>query len=716
MTNLLQQMKLQNDEMRRLNQVMYVDTSSLTQEVEAKIEEHLQTIQMLLYQVLNESFVVVEQPPQVLRRNNRFSATVHLMAGNVLNLPMDSPKVKVTIISEKQAAEIVNKDDWTRKEYSCAAKDGIINSEAHLTQSQDYSVVSCHFKNLQLKDFKREPRDSRSIHEQKFAILFSTEVKVGNDTWTLRTMSLPVIINVHGTQELQSRATILWDNGLSLSGRKPFQVDEEVSWQRLGEVLSRYWKAECGGELTEENLHFLACKALRNDNLSKHNFNEEIISWRLFAKDLLEGEQFTFWEWFFNCVKLTASKSEAEQRMQREQKQKVGSQLCQMWADGHVKGFIKEKDAESLLMQKEVGSFLLRYSDTELGKISIHFTKEREGEGKVLRKTSHGFERDLEICSIAQMIADRPGAGFDKLACLVGQSGVEVQKDALKTYLRTENSSNEVTNKTNIKHTQIMESTPAPVAPISSFSAAVFPLQLFQKVLKRLEDCEDAETKLLSSEFKQYIENNQPRGKNGTQKVLTNFRPEIEASPQPVAILEKPIPSPILMPAPAIPNIPATEKGQDKECQLNTAQVVALVDNFSDTPTAPVEPTEPTIQTATAVLSGGTAPAARPKLKVAKSTLKLNMAKANNSARLRSATIKPIFLEKHDTVGIASKEISSLSTPDISSADIKMELNSPFDFSGGPLSFFSNMIEEDSTDGPPPTKMVKHDQDGPKES
>merc|ERR1712165_319505 len=626
---------------------------------------------------------------------------------------------KVTIISENQAAEILKKDDCTQKEYSCATKDGIINSEAHLTQSQkDCSVVSCHFKNLQLKDFRREPRDCRSIHEQKFAILFSTEVKVGNDTWTLRSMSLPVVVVVHGTQELQSRATILWDNGLSLSGksRKTFQVEEEVSWQRLGEVLSRYWKAECRGELTEENLHFLACKALRNDNLSKDNFNEEIISWRLFAKEPLEEDQFTFWEWFINCVELTASKSEAEQKMQKEQKQKVESQLCQMWADGHVKGFIKEKDAESLLMQKEVGSFLLRYSDTEIGKISIHFTKEREGEGKLLRKTSHGFERDLEICSIAQMIADRPGAGFDKLTYLVGQSGVEVQKDALKTYLRTENTSKDVTNKPNIKHTPIMESTPAPVAPVNSFSAAVFPLQLFQKVLKRLEDCEDTETKLLSSEFKQYIENNQPRGMNGMRKVPTNFRSVIEASPQPVALLEKPIPSPLLMPAPAIPDIPATEKGQDKECPLNTAQVVTLVNNFLDTPTAPAQPTEPTLPTAPAVLSAATAPAARPKLKVAKSTLKLNMAKANNPAGLRSATIKPIVLEKHDTAGIASREIGSLSTPDISSADIKKELNSPFDFSGGPPSVFRNMIEEDSTDGPPPTKMVKHDQNGSKES
>merc|ERR1712079_528419 len=163
-------------------------------------------------------------------------------------------------------------------------------------------------------------------------------------------------------------------------------------------------------------------------------------------------------------------------------------------------------------------------------------------------------------------------------------------------------------------------------------------------------------------------------------------------------------------------DIAASEKGQDKKCPLNTAQVVALVDNFLDTPTVPVQPTEPTLPTAPAVLSGGTAPAARPKLKVAKSTLKLNMAKANNPAGLRSATIKPIVLEKHDTAGIASREIGSLSTPDISSADIKKELNSPFDFSGGPPSVFRNMIEEDSTDDPPPTKMVKRDQNGSKES
>merc|ERR1712203_157809 len=152
---------------------------------------------------------------------------------------------------------------------------------------------------------------------------------------------------------------------------------------------------------------------------------------------------------------------------------------------------------------------------------------------------------------------------------------------------------------------------------------------------------------------------------------------------------------------------------------------------------------EPTPPTAPAVLSVGTTTAVpnRPKLKVCKSTMKLNMAKAesvsnspkktflaprspgtashqlcsSNSTRKHSATIKPISLENHDTVGIASREIGSLSTPDISSEDIEMELNWPFDFSGGPPSIFRNMNEEDSIDCPPPTKMGKNDHNGSKE-
>jgi len=36
-------------------------------------------------------------------------------------------------------------------------------------------------------------------------------------------------------------------------------------------------------------------------------------------------------------------------------------------------GFINKRDAENLLMQRDEGSFLLRFSDSELGGISVAY-------------------------------------------------------------------------------------------------------------------------------------------------------------------------------------------------------------------------------------------------------------------------------------------------------------------------------------------------------
>jgi len=38
-----------------------------------------------------------------------------------------------------------------------------------------------------------------------------------------------------------------------------------------------------------------------------------------------------------------------------------------------IMGFINKRDAENLLMQRDEGSFLLRFSDSELGGISVAY-------------------------------------------------------------------------------------------------------------------------------------------------------------------------------------------------------------------------------------------------------------------------------------------------------------------------------------------------------
>ena len=53
-------------------------------------------------------FLLLEkQPPQVLKTNTRFSATVRLLVGPKLNVHMSPPVVTVSIISEAQANSLL---------------------------------------------------------------------------------------------------------------------------------------------------------------------------------------------------------------------------------------------------------------------------------------------------------------------------------------------------------------------------------------------------------------------------------------------------------------------------------------------------------------------------------------------------------------------------------------------------------------------------------
>lgn len=46
-------------------------------------------------------------------------------------------------------------------------------------------------------------------------------------------------------------------------------------------------------------------------------------------------------------------------------------QLRYPWTDGLIIGFINKRQAEEMLLKCAAGTFLLRFSDSELGKFSI---------------------------------------------------------------------------------------------------------------------------------------------------------------------------------------------------------------------------------------------------------------------------------------------------------------------------------------------------------
>ena len=119
--------------------------------------------------------------------------------------------------------------------------------------------------------------------------------------------------------------------------------------------MNKKWSLACGKPLSEENLYHLACRAFQTDNLDPTNFKEKHLSWAKFGKEDLIGHNFTFWEWFHSTLVLTQC------------------HMKDLWTKGYVMGFVARTKAESLLQQQRPGTFLLRFSDSIKGGVSIAY-------------------------------------------------------------------------------------------------------------------------------------------------------------------------------------------------------------------------------------------------------------------------------------------------------------------------------------------------------
>lgn len=85
---------------------------------------------------------------------------------------------------------------------------------------------------MQLKKIKRaEKKGTESVMDEKFSLLFQSQFNVGGGELTFQvwTLSLPVVVIVHGNQEPHAWATVTWDNAFSEPGRTPFHVPDKVS-------------------------------------------------------------------------------------------------------------------------------------------------------------------------------------------------------------------------------------------------------------------------------------------------------------------------------------------------------------------------------------------------------------------------------------------------------------------------------------------------------
>ncbi|KAM9749229.1 signal transducer and activator of transcription 5B isoform 2-T2 [Dama dama] len=267
----------------------------------------------------------------------------------------------------------------------------ILNNCCVMEYHQATGTLSAHFRNMSLKRIKRsDRRGAESVTEEKFTILFESQFSVGGNelVFQVKTLSLPVVVIVHGSQDNNATATVLWDNAFAEPGRVPFAVPDKVLWPQLCEALNMKFKAEVQSNrgLTKENLVFLAQKLFNSSSSHLEDYNGMSVSWSQFNRENLPGRNYTFWQWFDGVMEV------------------LKKHLKPHWNDGAILGFVNKQQAHDLLINKPDGTFLLRFSDSEIGGITIAW--KFDSQERMFWNLMPFTTRDFSIRSLADRLGD----------------------------------------------------------------------------------------------------------------------------------------------------------------------------------------------------------------------------------------------------------------------------------------------------------------------
>lgn len=133
----------------------------------------------MLFCLVKSTFVIEKQPPQVMKTNTRFTATVRLLVGGKLNLHMNPPSVSVYIISEHQASIMASEAMSPILSQNESAAGEILNNTGLMEYHSNSSQLSVNFRNMQLKKIKRtEKKGTESVMDEKFALMFYSRFNI----------------------------------------------------------------------------------------------------------------------------------------------------------------------------------------------------------------------------------------------------------------------------------------------------------------------------------------------------------------------------------------------------------------------------------------------------------------------------------------------------------------------------------------------------------
>lgn len=230
---------------------------------------------------------------------------------------------------------------------------------------------------MEIINWERRTRNP-SIYEDKYCLVFETTIQLPHhEPFKIFTFSKPIVILKHKSQENAAYEPILWDTACASISRVPFTTTPKLKWAKLKTALSVMFKETLGRGLTEQNLNFLFYKimlnsemALRENVLPDDYEIDRTHQLKRVARGVLvesnvasssaDNKKPSIFDWILMAMNLT----------------KIF--LPNEWEKGLIHGFVSKGDAEQMMRQQAVGTFMLRFSETKLCGLSIVCVKMKD--------------------------------------------------------------------------------------------------------------------------------------------------------------------------------------------------------------------------------------------------------------------------------------------------------------------------------------------------
>ncbi|CAJ0936864.1 unnamed protein product, partial [Mesorhabditis belari] len=408
----------QHDFVKRGPQLNDNNAQTCAQNISAIMDQ----LSKLLCMLVSQSFVVTVQPDPVLKTQHKFGTEVRLLIGDTLGIRQNLVNTNVTVkIIAEEDAKLLSTGQLSEKDIKTV---GSISNDFEKMMMDEKGHMAAKFNNSKLTRIAHRKQPPRSAAEQrnnptsaatdqKYALLFHiSPFQLGNlgkfDVWT---MSLPLMVTVHGSQDCDAQGAILWQRAFSTVNRAQSGCDiQHVAWQELGEVIRYKFSLFTGARrpLSDSDLNYLYEKFFvpNAQDIKPITFNR-------FAKERLRDDvNFSFWEWLFSIMQLIKQK------------------LLKFWDEGWCIGFISKQGASDAMHSSPEPTFLLRFSDTQTGAVSIGFVCD----GVPFHLAPFSI-KDLEQLSLAQRIVSCPQ--LKDIRYLFGKNG-NVDKEEMLKYFESE--------------------------------------------------------------------------------------------------------------------------------------------------------------------------------------------------------------------------------------------------------------------------------------